>query len=149
MLRRTVTPQRNPRALIRIFLASLLLLPAVPSRAKSRPATPPVDRDYTAALATADRFLQAWQTRDSESGISLLTDQARRRTDENSLQHFFATGDLQSSFEIGHGKRLATGRYAFPVSLFHNQQRRWTRPQISTLVVVRAGKHDWAIDKLP
>jgi hypothetical protein len=138
--------------LIRILLASLLLLPAVPSRAKSRPAAPPVDRHYTAALATADRFLQAWQTRDSESGISLLTDRARRRTDENSLQHFFATGDPQSSFEIGRGKRLAFGRYAFPVSLFHNQpqpQRRWSRPQISTLVVVRAGKHDWAIDKLP
>jgi hypothetical protein len=138
--------------LIRILLASLMLLPAIPAPAKSRPATPAVDRDYTAALATADHFLQAWQTRDSESGISLLTDRARRRTDENFLQHFFAAVDPQSSFEIGRGKRLASGRYLFPVSLFHNQaqpQRRWMRPQTSTLVVVRAGKNDWAIDKLP
>lgn len=138
--------------MIRILLASLFLTFTVSAQAKARPSTPPVDRDYVAALATADRFLHAWQTQDEESGLLLLTDRVRRRTDESALQDFFSASRARSSFEIARGKKLAPGRYQFPVSLFEGQSettRRWTRPQASTLIVVKAGKDDWAIDKLP
>lgn len=129
-----------------------MLLLAAPSLAKSPPTTPPVDRDYAAALATADHFLQAWQTRDPETGISLLTDRARQRILENALQDFFASkGHAPAGFEIGRGRKLGPARYRFPISLFcipTSTHHRATRPQASSLIVVKTA-NEWAIDKLP
>lgn len=139
--------------MIRTVVALLLLGSlASSSLARSRPALPPVDSNYVSALATANDFLHAWQTQDQETGTLLLTDRLKQRTAEEILNSFFSAATRPQSFEIGRGKRLAAGRYQFPISLFPSSAKptsRWTRPRTSTLVVVKAGKDDWAIDKLP
>jgi len=141
--------------LIRLAFPSLLFftLPTMPLAGKSRGSIrSAVDQDYISALATADRFLQAWQTRDEEAGILLLTDRVKQRTRQNAVQEFFSSGAItRESFEIGRGRKLGSNRYQFPVTLFHKPSghaHKWMHPRTSALVVVRAGS-DWAIDKLP
>jgi hypothetical protein len=114
---------------------------------------PSVDSDYVLALGTANDFLRAWQTQDREAGILLLTDRLKQRTSEDALVDFFSctTGKSQS-FEIARGKKVAPGRYRFPVSLFQkpaNPGTKWLRPLASSMVVVRTGGREWSIDKLP
>ena len=134
--------------LIRSLLASLLLITlAMPSLGKSK-AAPPVDSDYIHALATANHFLHAWQTQDQETAILLLSDGLKQRTSESSLDALLTSSiSKPQSFEIGRGKKLATGRYQFPIALFQAKAK-WTHPQIAALVVVKNG-NDWAVDKLP
>ena len=137
--------------LLAILPASLSAKPFASARA-TKP-VPPVDAEYVLALAAANNFLHAWQTGDPEAGLLLVTDRLRQRTTENALVNFFSPGPSQwQSFEIGRGKKLAPGRYQFPVSLFQKSAAancRWMRPETSVLIVVKAGKNDWAIDRLP
>jgi hypothetical protein len=86
----------------------------------------------------------------------LLTDRLKQRTPEDALVRFFSrTSNCLQSFEIQRGRKLAPGRYRFPVSLFQQSAdsgTKWMRPQISSLVVVKRGTRgssDWSIDKLP
>jgi hypothetical protein len=134
-----------------IVVAFLLVQSSLPAlaRTKLRPVTP--DRDYASALGIADRFLHAWQMQDPESGLLLLTDRVRQHTDESQLRDFFSSRrSLSPGFEIGRGKKLSGTRYKFPVALFpadSTHERRAKHP--FTLIVVRIGRDDWAIDKLP
>lgn len=125
---------------------------AGPSPAKSK-AAPSIERDYVVALATANDFLRAWQIRDQETGLLLLTDRLKQRTSEQALVNFFLTGTSQrQGYEIGRGKKLAPGRYQFPVSLLQEHAAATSkrmRAPASVLVVIREGKNDWAIDQLP
>jgi hypothetical protein len=129
------------------------LLFAVPLGARTKPTTaPPADADYISALATANRFLYAWQTQDQETGILMLTDQLKQHTPEERMEAFFTGLGAQHAFEVGRGKKLGPGRYSFPVALFSPAEapgRKRTHPAVSEVVVSRAGKNDWAIDKLP
>src|SRR5713226_7089281 len=108
------------------------------------------DRGYIAALAAANRFLQAWQNQDHETGLLMLTDTAKHHTSEDRLQEFFSPGPAtQQAFEISRGKKLKPGRYTFPVALFEiREDQKWIRPRFSQIIVIRTGKDDWAIDKL-
>ena len=135
--------------LMRTLVASLLLVIfAVPSSGKSKTA-PPVDPDYVYALATANHFLHAWQTQDQETAILLLSDRLKQRTSESSLDALLSSNiSKPQSFEIGRGKKLAPGRYQFPIALFQAKAK-WTHPQTAALVVVKNGNNDWAIDRLP
>ena len=135
--------------LIRTLVASLLLVIfAVPSSGKSK-TTPPVDPDYVYALAAANHFLHAWQTQDQETAILLLSDRLKQRTSESSLDALLNSNvSKPQSFEIGRGKKLAPGRYQFPIALFQAKAK-WTHPQTAALVVVKNGNNDWAIDRLP
>jgi hypothetical protein len=111
-----------------------------------------VDPDYVIALSAANHFLHAWQTNDQETGILMLTDRLKQKTSQDLLSVFFSsTSYARQSFEIGRGRKLGPGRYRFPVTLFQNSGKatKMMRPQSSTLVVIRAGKDDWAIDRLP
>jgi hypothetical protein len=107
------------------------------------------DQDYLSALAAANQFLHAWQSQDQETGLVMLSDNAKRGIPEDRLQTFLSPGP-EAAFEIGRGKRLQTRRYAFPVVLFGvSRDGKTIRPRLSELVVARTGKDDWAIDKLP
>jgi len=106
-----------------------------------------VDGLYRPALATANRFLHAWQTQDHETGIMMLTDAARQSVSLDQLQSFFSPG-ADAAFEIRRGRRLKDAEYAFRVVLFDSSNSP-TRPQFCTIVVVRAGQGEWAVDKLP
>ena len=130
-----------------LVAALLLVIFALPSSGKSK--TPPVDPDYVYALATANHFLQAWQTQDQETAILLLSDRLKQRTSESLLDALLSSNvSKPQSFEIGRGKKLAPGRYQFPIALFQAKTK-WTHPQTAALVVVKNGNNDWAIDRLP
>jgi hypothetical protein len=108
------------------------------------------DRDYIPALAAANRFLQAWQNQDRETGLLMLTDAAKQGSTATGVETFFASG-ADAAYEIARGKRVGNGRFAFPVTLFpfHSGPSKPDRPQKSEIVVVRSGKDEWAIDRLP
>jgi hypothetical protein len=108
------------------------------------------DRGYISALAAANRFLQAWQNQDHETGLLMLTDTAKQHSSEERMETFFSSG-TNAAYEIARGKKVKDGHYAFPVSLFpsHPGATKTDRPQKSEIVVVRAGKDEWAIDRLP
>jgi hypothetical protein len=114
------------------------------------PATPVSDSGYASALAAANRFLQAWQNQDHETGLLMLTDIAKQNSTEDRMELFFSSG-RDAAYEIARGKKLKAGRYAFPVALFasYSDANKPCRPQRSEVVVVRGGKDEWAIDKLP
>ncbi|MGH9545972.1 MAG: hypothetical protein ACRD23_12225 [Terriglobales bacterium] len=108
------------------------------------------DRGYSSALATANRFLQAWQNQDHETGLLMLTDAAKQNSSQGRTDSFFSSGN-DGAYEIARGKKLKAGRYAFPITLFtcHSDSTQPDRPQRSQIIVVRAGKDEWAIDKMP
>lgn len=141
--------------LLRIAVPSLLLLLSLTSPLSSKShniGDPPVDRDYVSALSAADRFLHAWQTDDEEAGILMLTDRLKQRSNEETVHEFFSADPLRASYEIGRGRKISSGRYEFPVSLFQSPSQngpRWMHPQSSALIVVKAGRTEWAVDKLP
>lgn len=136
-----------------LVLLGILLLIAGPLQAgeKTSPSTA-VDGDYIAALGTADRFLQAWQAQDQEAGLLLLTDRAKRHASEERLSAFFASvPGTKQAYQLGQGKKLKAARYEFPVVLYESTATSagWVHPRFSQIIVIRAGKDDWAIDKLP
>ena len=137
---------------IRTFSINLCLLAllSAPLAARRRVPAASVDTDYILALSAANHFLHAWQTSDQETGILMLTNRIKQKTSEDALSDFFSSDSSRpQSFEIERGRRLAPGRYKFPVTLFHNPANRQGNPRSSALVVVHAGKDDWAIDRLP
>ncbi len=139
-------------ALCALSLA-LCLVPAARA-AGARPSKeglgPVAASDYISALAAANRFLHAWQTGDEVTGILLLTDNARKHTSEENFSAFFATS-TRPAFEIARGKKVKAGRYVFPIALFDlpENPRGPKRVRQLQLVVIRTGKDDWAVDKLP
>ena len=140
------------RSLLLLLLCAGFTSTASSLFAKSKHSTAgALDREYVAALASANQFLIAWQNQDHEAGIILLTDEAKHRVSEDRLQTLFAPGSaVHQGYEIGRGKKLNAGRYTFPVALFTiGSEHRWVHPRYSQLVVVNTGKDDWAIDKLP
>ena len=133
-----------PSARLLTMVSLFVLVPSlVLARAKPKAAT--VDNDYVPALATADRFLHAWQTQDQEDGLMMLTDAAKRHWSEERLLEFFSPGE-HVAYQISAGKRLKAGCYAFPVALLVGADK--VRRRFSEIVVLRTGR-DWAVDQLP
>jgi hypothetical protein len=132
-----------------LLLNLLLLTPAPAAARKHKEAPPPLEPEYVSALATANRFLTAWQTADLEAGVLLLTDRAKQQGSELGLKNFFR-GTGARGFEINRGRRLRAGRYSFPVVLAratlegHGAQRKY-----SQIILSSTGKDDWAVDRLP
>jgi hypothetical protein len=120
-----------------------------PAKVKSQ-AVPATDPDYAIALSTANRFLHAWQNSDLETGVLLLTDQARKHTSESALRQLLTGSGSLRVFEIARGKRLGVARYSFAVVLVERSVGgKSFRQKLSEIVIVRAGRDDWAVDKLP
>ncbi|MFY9562021.1 MAG: hypothetical protein WAQ52_17445 [Terriglobales bacterium] len=108
--------------------------------------TTPLDPGYVFALATANRFLHAWQTGDLETGMVLLSDRVRHSQNPEKFEQFFS-GSSDRAFEIARGQRNR-GRYRFGVVLVTSEGAR-IRRRFSEIIVVNTGKNDWAVDKLP
>jgi hypothetical protein len=130
-----------------IFL--LILLPVQTwggNRHTKTSKAPAADPGYVRALATANRFLHAWQTGDLETGTVLLSDHARHSRNPEMLEEYFSAGQ-DRAFEIMRGASRG-GRYRFPVILItvHGDVARRVSSEI---VVTNTGKNDWAVDKLP
>lgn len=144
----------NSRSHIQFFrkksLIVCLLALSLPLCARSKPAAShPADRDYLSALAAANQFLHAWRIQDREAGLEMLSDEARRAIPEHHLETFLSAGP-EAAFEISRGKKLQDGRYAFPVALFGiREDGKTIHLRSCQLVVIKTGKDDWAIDRLP
>ena len=136
------------RRLLCVLLISSCLVPQAISKSRSH-APSVIDQNYVSALATAHRFLHAWQAHDQETALLLLTDAVKQHISEDQLGDLFE-GSAPATYEITRGKKITDGRYAFPVTLFQNSAgRRGPHPRYSQLIVLNTGKDDWAIDKLP
>lgn len=134
------------------FPATLILLFSLtcmaPARAVRHVAhAQPLDPSYSSALATANRFLHAWQTQDHETGIMMLTDAARQNASREQLQGFFSPGP-EAAYEIRRGHRTGDGEFIFPAVLFGLSESA-PRPYVCHIVITRAGKDDWAVDRVP
>jgi hypothetical protein len=116
-----------------------------PQRHPAKPATLK-DSGYVFALGTANRFLHAWQTRDLETGMILLSDKVRRAHSAETLEELFSSGS-DRAYEIGRGKGHP-GRYRFPVVLV-TKSGGGPHRTFSEIILVNTGKNDWAVDKLP
>ncbi len=77
----------------------------------------------------------------------MLSDAARERASADKLQDFFSPS-AQAAYEIQRGKRVRNGEYAFPVVLFGESETS-LKPHACTLVILRAGKNEWAVNRLP
>ena len=108
-----------------------------------------VDSDYISALATANHFLYTWQSQDEEGGIVMLTDAAKHHTSSDKLDSFFSHSETVS-YQVQRGKKLAKGRYVFPVALFTATQGKnaHIHSYYSQIVILQTAG-DWAVDKLP
>jgi hypothetical protein len=137
-----------------VSIACLLLAGAplsLSAKAKPGSAAAAVDAEYVAALAGANNFLHAWQSQDRETGLLMLTNAAKQGVSEDRLRDLLSPGSSSPrSYEISRGKRVDAGRFAFPVALFdmHDENQR-TRPRFSRIVVIKTGRQDWSVDRLP
>jgi len=77
----------------------------------------------------------------------MLTDTARQHVTPERLQEFFSPGP-EAAFEIQHGRRISGGEYVFPVVLFGTSESK-LRPRACSIVIARAGKDEWMVQKLP
>lgn len=128
-------------------LAICVSLPLSPVVGKSIPSAAP-GAGYAHALAAADRFLQAWQSSDVEGGMVLLSNDVKSKLSSDTLEQYFSQTGL--AYEITRGKELSAGRYDFPVVLVTNiPGTKCVHRRFSSILVVRTGNNDWAIDKLP
>jgi hypothetical protein len=120
--------------------------------AKTKRPTKPAnaaDPGYVSALATANRFLHAWQSEDHEAGLLLVSDDAKQRTSEERFEKFFQPGsNVQRAFQIGPGTKVRTGRYSFPVKLYERIAGA-SLVRTSQLLVVNSGGDEWVVDRLP
>ena len=128
------------------FLFLALPVSAMGARRLRSTPPPPPDPDYVFALATANRFLRAWQSDDLETGMVLLSDRVRHSQSPEKIEQFFA-GTPDRAFEIARGQGNR-GRYRFPVVLVTATGTRLRR-RSSEITVVNTGKNDWVVDKLP
>lgn len=131
------------------LISCLVFLNFPPVQARTRAAVSVAsDPDYISALAAANRFLRAWQDQDHETGLLMLTDGAKQNISEERFQTFFSPGQA-AAYEIARGKKLEAGRYAFPITLFRSGSQPSRQPRHFRIILIRTGKEDWAVDKLP
>jgi hypothetical protein len=124
--------------------------PLLVARSKFLSNNAAADRDYPAALAAANRFLHAWQERDHETGILMLTDEAKQHISEALLEDFFSPeAASRRAYEIVRGKKLSGSRYAFPVALFEAPGKARSAPRYSQIIIVKDGQAEWSVDKMP
>ena len=106
------------------------------------------DASYVAALATANRFLTAWQNHDQEAGLPLVTNRAKQQSSAAEIDALFSDSAARA-FEISRGHQLSRDRYLFPVLLLQTDTPARVRRKFTGILIVNTGKNDWEVDKLP
>ena len=70
-------------------LVAVVLFPSALAKSKPSPSIAATsDPGYMSALAAANRFLQAWQNQDHETGLLMLTDDAKQHSSADGLEAF-------------------------------------------------------------
>ncbi len=96
------------------------------------------DPGYTSALAAANRFLQAWQNQDHETGLLMLTDAAKQNSSRIALEVFFSSGH-DAAYEIARGKKLKAGSLRIPGHAVHIGGRHRASRRSSAEIADRGG----------
>jgi hypothetical protein len=78
----------------------------------------------------------------------MLTNSAKQHTTEERFGAFISGNGGQQAFLITTGKKISSGRFDFPVALFDSSGTSVHR-RFSHIIVIRAGKDEWAVDTLP
>jgi hypothetical protein len=120
----------------------------VASAKKHKAATQPTDSNYIAALATANRFLAAWQDNDQAAAMPWVTNRAKQQSTEEGVDKLFS-GSSTRAFEISRGRLVRQGRYQFSIVLVQNDDSGHTHRRFTELIITNTGNNDWAVDKLP
>ena len=133
---------------MRSVLVGIVLLAAA-AQGEQTPSHP--SGRYLSALGVANGFLAAWAGRNAEVGIAIMSQRLRKASDEQWLREYMSglSNPHHQSFEIGRGKEVRSGRFAFPVTLYeayHGESKGWG--YASTIEVVRDGE-TWRVDRLP
>src|SRR5262252_724782 len=105
--------------------------------------------DYMLALKTADRFLTAWISDESDEwdiAESLLN--VRLKSDSEGEFEGFMASPCPCAYEINHGKKLRPHSYEFPVVLFRPPAgNSRISVQNSVIVVSKDSEDRWVIEK--
>ena len=122
-------------------------------RARSRAATG-ADQDYVLALTAADKFMVAWSTRNQDDGLALLSPRLKNKFPEDYFRYYISglSNPHHQAFEIGRGKRLPSGGFSFPVTMYMHysgQKESTPFPKPLTIRVIQAGPESWLVDDLP
>ncbi len=113
-----------------------------------------VDQDYMLALGTVNHFLCAWQMRRQEEGLALLSPRLKKKYSEEDVRMYISgiSNPHHAAFEVGRGKRLAEGPFAFPASFYQHYaagKETFKRPKALQAVVIQIGAEEWTVDELP
>jgi hypothetical protein len=138
-----------------LICALFLVTSSTPAQKSTKSAAREViDQDYVQALSAANHFLTAWATRNEEDGLALLSLQLKNKYPEEYFRYYISglSNPHHQAFEMGRGKRLSSGHFAFPVVMYecytglkeiHNQLKPLT------IVVVQSSPDAWLVDELP
>ncbi len=137
------------------LLSLMILIPnSAPAQKASRRAAEVIDQDYVLALTAADQFMFAWATRNQDDGLGLLSPRLKNKFPEDYFRYYLTglSNPHHQAFEMGRGKRLASGGFSFPVAMYeHYTGKKETveHPKPLTLVVIQSGPESWLVDELP
>ena len=142
------------RPICLLICACFLFVPESPGQTTKHRASAAIDQDYVRALSAANQFLFAWETRNQYDGLALLSSKLKNKYPEEYLRSYISgvENPHHQAFEIGRGKRLAAGRFSFPVVLYEHytgQKETVAHPQALTIVLTQAGSENWLVDELP
>jgi hypothetical protein len=136
------------------FLTLLVCFPLCLSRELSSDSKLEIDQDYVLALGTANRFLCAWQSRDTHAGIKLLSVPLKAKRSEEDWNQYISgvSNPHHESFEISSGIRLGDNRISFEVLYYEHYtgvQWRKPRPVPAKIILRKAGLESWLVDEVP
>jgi hypothetical protein len=114
-----------------------------------------VDSDYVLSLSTANKFLEAWRSRNQDAGLVLLSPSIResRTDDEWRMAISGVSNPHHQSYEISGGKRLPDGRLQFDVWLYDHytgqQDEPSTRGKPEHIILIKVNNKEWKVDEVP
>src|SRR5271168_2010331 len=99
-------PGAASHACLTTILCALAATPVVwAKKHQDKTQTQAADSNYLAGLATANRFLAAWQANDQAAAMPLITNRAKQQSTEEGVDKLFS-GSQTRAFEIAHGRAL-------------------------------------------
>lgn len=146
------------RAMFPLCLAAAAIIGACEQPEPPPPATQPAktryDSQYTAALSVADAFCHAWMNADLPTGRALLSRRFIRKYSDRRLRDMIVgSGNPQhAGYEIGNGRRVSNGRYAFDVRLFlsySGQHSDRLETPLVRIALTQDEARNWWVDEFP
>ena len=114
-----------------------------------------VDTDYVLALSTANRFLEAWRSRNQETGLALLSPSLRKAQTEDEWRMGIsgASNPHHHSYEVTNGESLPDGRIQFDVWLYEHytgqKGEAVSRQKVKQIILIETGDGNWKVDGVP